>query len=176
MPVSDQELRAALARFRGPCDDLRGELAAIRDLLTADEGRLYRKSGPVIRVNRVTTSDRLAYVAGRLESAARELERLRAEISEVQGQLRPADRRAVTFSARLQPDGQAATEIEVPKEVVASLDAGRRPAVTATINGVRFDTTLNVRHGASMIPVNAERRQAARIREAQAVDVALELR
>jgi hypothetical protein len=176
MPLSDQELRAELARFRGPCEDARGELAAIRDLLTADEARVYRQSGPVMRVNRVTTGERLAYVAGRLEAAARELERLRAEISEVQGQLRPAGRRAATFRARLQPDGQAATEIEVPKEVIASLDAGRRPAVTATINGVRFDTTLSVRDGASMVPVNAERRQAACIREAQAVEVALELR
>jgi hypothetical protein len=58
----------------------------------------------------------------------------------------------------LQPDGQAATEIGVPNEVIASLDAGRRPAVTATVNGVRFDTTLSARNGTSMIPVNAERR------------------
>lgn len=80
------------------------------------------------------------------------------------------------FRATLQLDGKTATGIEVPEEVVAALDAGKRAAVSVTINGFQFDTTLGVRSGVSKIPVSAERRQAAGVAAGDVLDVDIQLR
>lgn len=62
------------------------------------------------------------------------------------------------FDATLDLDGKTATGITVPPEIVAALDAGKRPTVLVTINGHTFSTTIGSMKGAFKIPVSAERR------------------
>jgi Bacteriocin-protection, YdeI or OmpD-Associated/Domain of unknown function (DUF1905) len=58
----------------------------------------------------------------------------------------------VKFRAELQQDGKTATGITDPPEV---LGGGRRPAVTVTINGHAFRTTVGSMKGVAKIPVSA---------------------
>jgi len=62
------------------------------------------------------------------------------------------------FDATLDLDGTTATGITVPPDVVEALGAGKRPAVSVTINGFTFSTTVGSMNGAAKIPVSAERR------------------
>ena len=62
------------------------------------------------------------------------------------------------FDATLELDGETATGITVPREVIESLGAGKRPAVRVTINGHSFSTTIGSMKGLFKIPVSAERR------------------
>ena len=78
-----------------------------------------------------------------------------------------------SFRAELQLNGTTATGIEVPAEVVESLGAGKRPAVTVTIGSFTFSTTLGVMGGRTWIPVSAERRAGAGIEAGQVVEVHL---
>jgi hypothetical protein len=79
------------------------------------------------------------------------------------------------FRAVLELGGKTATGIEVPASVVESLGAGKRPAVTATLNGYSYRTTLGVMGGRTLLPVSAEHRAAAGVVAGDEVDVSLEL-
>lgn len=79
------------------------------------------------------------------------------------------------FSAPLQQHGRSATGIEVPLEILESLAGGKRPAVTVTIGGFSFATTIGSMGGTPMIPVSAERRQAAGIAAGDQLEVDLVL-
>ena len=65
------------------------------------------------------------------------------------------------FTAELKLAGKTATGIEVPPEVVAALDAGKRVPVVVTLGGHAFRTTIAPYNGQYMIPVSAENRAAA---------------
>jgi Bacteriocin-protection, YdeI or OmpD-Associated/Domain of unknown function (DUF1905) len=65
----------------------------------------------------------------------------------------------VNFQATLELDGQTATGITVPSAVMESLGVGKRPAVSVTINGFTFSTSVGTVKGKSKIPVSAERRR-----------------
>jgi len=74
--------------------------------------------------------------------------------------------------------GKNNTGIIVPPEVVDSLGGGRKPAVTVTVNGFTYRSTVASMGGRYLIPVSAERRAATGIQsgvEGQEVDVELEL-
>ncbi|SPT64460.1 MULTISPECIES: YdeI/OmpD-associated family protein [Actinomadura] len=75
------------------------------------------------------------------------------------------------FRATLELGGKTATGLEVPGEVVEELGGGRRPAVTVTINGHTYRSTVTPRGGRYMLPVSADNRQAAGIAAGDAVDV-----
>ena len=77
------------------------------------------------------------------------------------------------FRAELLSGGKTATGIRVPPEVVEGLGAGKRPAVTATLNGHSYRTTLGVMGGHTMLPVSAENRGLAGICAGEEVDVEL---
>ena len=79
------------------------------------------------------------------------------------------------FTAIVELHGKTATGIEVPAAVVAALGSGKRPAVTVTIGGTSFRTTIGSMGGRTMIPVSAERREAAGIAAGDEVQVDLEL-
>ena len=65
------------------------------------------------------------------------------------------------FRTTIQQGGKTATGIQVPAEVVEALGAGRRPAVTVTINGYTYRSTVAVLGGVYMVGVSAEHRAGA---------------
>jgi hypothetical protein len=79
------------------------------------------------------------------------------------------------FRTTILQSGKTATGIEVPVEVVEALGAGRRPAVTVTINGFTYRSTIAVMGGAYMVGVNAENRAGAGVAGGDEVDVDIEL-
>ena len=78
------------------------------------------------------------------------------------------------FRATLELNGKTATGIEVPPDVVEALHGGKRPAVTVTVSGHTYRTTVGVMSGRTLIPVSAEHRTAAGIAAGDVVDVELE--
>jgi hypothetical protein len=78
------------------------------------------------------------------------------------------------FTATLQLNGRTATGIEVPPDVVEALGGGKRPAVTVTIGGHTYRSTVGVMGGRTLIPVSAENRARAGIAAGDVVDVEVE--
>jgi hypothetical protein len=81
----------------------------------------------------------------------------------------------VSFRTTILQSGRTATGIEVPEDVVAGLGAGKRPPVTATINGHTYRSTIAPMGGVSMLSVSAAVREAAHLAAGDEVDVELEL-
>lgn len=79
-----------------------------------------------------------------------------------------------TFRATLELHGKTATGIEVPADLVAALGGGRRPAVTVTINGFSYRTTVAPMGGKNLIPVSAEIRAGAGVAAGDVLDVGIE--
>jgi hypothetical protein len=71
--------------------------------------------------------------------------------------------------------GPTATGIRVPPEIVEGLGAGKRPAVTVTINGYRYRSSVAVMGGEFMIGVSAQHRAGAGVAGGDEVEVSLEL-
>jgi Bacteriocin-protection, YdeI or OmpD-Associated/Domain of unknown function (DUF1905) len=81
----------------------------------------------------------------------------------------------LSFHATLELGGRSATGIAVPEDVVTARGCGRRPAVTATVNGYTYRTTVASMRGRFLIPVSAERRAAAGLTAGDEVEVTLAL-
>ncbi len=79
------------------------------------------------------------------------------------------------FRTTVVQSGKTATGLPVPDDVVAALGGGRRPPVTVTLGGYGYRTTIAPMGGAFWIPLSAEHREAAGLREGQEVDVRVEL-
>jgi hypothetical protein len=79
------------------------------------------------------------------------------------------------FHTTLLQSDKTATGIRVPDEVVAALGSGKRPAVTVTINGFTYRSTIAVMGGAFMVGVSAENRAGAGVAGGVEVDVDIEL-
>ena len=79
------------------------------------------------------------------------------------------------FRTTILQGDKTATGIRVPDEVVEALAAGKRPAVTVTINGFTYRSTIAVMGGAYMVGVSAQNRAGARVAGGDEVDVDLEL-
>ncbi|OZM74633.1 hypothetical protein CFN78_04155 [Amycolatopsis antarctica] len=71
--------------------------------------------------------------------------------------------------------GKTATGLRVPDEVVRTLDAGRRPAVTVTVGGHTYRSTIASMGGEFMLPLSAENRAGAGVAAGDEVDVELAL-
>ena len=67
------------------------------------------------------------------------------------------------------------TGIEVPAEVVAALDAGKRPPVVVIVNGYEYRSTVAPMGGKYLLPFSADRRQESGIQGGDAIDVELTL-
>jgi Bacteriocin-protection, YdeI or OmpD-Associated/Domain of unknown function (DUF1905) len=67
------------------------------------------------------------------------------------------------------------TGIEVPAEVVAALDAGKRPPVVIDVNGYQYRSTIAPMGGKYLLPFSAERRKESGIEGGDAIDVDLTL-
>jgi hypothetical protein len=81
----------------------------------------------------------------------------------------------VRFRTTIQQSGKTATGIQVPAEVIEALGAGKRPAVTVTINGYTYRSTVAVMGGRYMVGVNAEHRARAGVAGGEEVDVDIDL-
>jgi hypothetical protein len=79
------------------------------------------------------------------------------------------------FTATLIQQGTSATGFEVPDEVIASFNSGKRVAVVATFGGHSYRTTVGPYRGANMMPVSAAVRAASGISAGDEVLVTLEL-
>jgi len=79
------------------------------------------------------------------------------------------------FRAVVELGGKTATGIEVPAEVVEGLGGSRRPAVSVTINGYGYRSTVASMGGRYMLPISAENRQGAGVAAGDEVEVTLEL-
>lgn len=79
------------------------------------------------------------------------------------------------FHATLLQARRTATGFEVPAEVLARLDGGRRPKVVVTIGGYVYRSSIGSMGGRSMLPVSAEHRAGAGIAAGDEVDVAVAL-
>jgi hypothetical protein len=81
-----------------------------------------------------------------------------------------------TFRTTLLSEGKTATGFKVPPEVVGALGAGKRPAVTVTVNGYTYRYTVApFADGVFMIGVSAEHRAASGLKAGDDLDVTLEL-
>ena len=79
------------------------------------------------------------------------------------------------FRTTILQEGTTATGIRVPDEIVESLGSGKRPAVTITINGFTYRSSIAVLGGAYMVGVSAENRAGAGVSGGDEVDVDIEL-
>lgn len=75
------------------------------------------------------------------------------------------------FRATLELHGRSATGIEVPADVVTGLGSHKRPAVTVTINGYSYPSTVATMGGRLLIPVSAEVRKGAGVAAGDELDV-----
>ena len=75
------------------------------------------------------------------------------------------------FQSTVELGGKTATGIGVPDEVVAALDAGRRPAVQVTVGGHSYRTTIAPMDGRFFVPLSVDNRAAAGIAAGDAVEV-----
>ena len=65
------------------------------------------------------------------------------------------------------------TGIEVPADVVAALDKGKRPPVVVNVNGYEYRSTIAPMGGKYLLPFSAARRQESGIQGGDAIDVEL---
>jgi antitoxin component of MazEF toxin-antitoxin module len=79
------------------------------------------------------------------------------------------------FSTTVELHGKTATGMVVPPDVLESLGAGRKPAVTVTLGGHSYRTTIGSRGGQSLIPLSAENRASAGLAAGDTVEVDIEL-
>jgi hypothetical protein len=79
------------------------------------------------------------------------------------------------FRTTIEQGGKTATGIRIPDEVVEALGAGKRPAITVTMNGYTYRSTVAVMGGAYMVGVSAENRAGAGVAGGDEVDVDIEL-
>jgi bifunctional DNA-binding transcriptional regulator/antitoxin component of YhaV-PrlF toxin-antitoxin module len=79
------------------------------------------------------------------------------------------------FTTTVLLGGKTATGLVVPPEIVEALGSGKKPAVVVTVGGTTYRSTVAPRGGQFLIPLSAERREAAGVAAGDTVDVDLEL-
>jgi Bacteriocin-protection, YdeI or OmpD-Associated/Domain of unknown function (DUF1905) len=79
------------------------------------------------------------------------------------------------FRTTIVQSGRNTTGIQVPEEVMEALGAGKRPAVTVTVNGYRYRSTVASMGAVAMVSLSAEHRAGAGVAGGDEVEVDLEL-
>ena len=79
------------------------------------------------------------------------------------------------FSTVLLTAGKTATGIKIPEEIIEKLGGGKKPLVKVTINNFTYRSAVAVMGGAYMVGVNAENREAAKVKGGDKIDVTIEL-
>jgi hypothetical protein len=80
-----------------------------------------------------------------------------------------------TFRAVIQQTGKTACGIEVPEAVVTGLGGSKRPAVTVTLDGYAYRSTVAPMNGGWWVGVNSEHREASGLKAGDEVQVTLAL-
>ncbi len=80
--------------------------------------------------------------------------------------------KAVTFETTVTASGNN-TGIVVPDDVIAQLDAGKRPPVIVNVNGYEYRTTVAVMGGSYMIGISAAIRKATGLQGGDPIRVEL---
>jgi bifunctional DNA-binding transcriptional regulator/antitoxin component of YhaV-PrlF toxin-antitoxin module len=75
------------------------------------------------------------------------------------------------FRTTVQLEGKTATGLLVPPEVVAGLGDSKKPAVTVTLNGFTYRSTIASRGGRFLIPVSADIRRQSGVSAGDEVEV-----
>ena len=83
----------------------------------------------------------------------------------------------ITFKTKLLAKGETGpTGIHLPDQIVEMLGGGKRAPVSVTINGsFTYRSTIAMMGGRAMLPVSAERREAAKVKGGDAITVTLAL-
>ena len=79
------------------------------------------------------------------------------------------------FATTLLQAGKTATGIKIPAEIIAKLDAGKKPPICVTINGFTYRSTVAVMGDAYMVGVSAENRAGAKVNGGDKIEVTVEL-
>ncbi|MGW5719115.1 YdeI/OmpD-associated family protein [Amycolatopsis sp. NPDC003865] len=79
------------------------------------------------------------------------------------------------FRTQVLLGGKTATGLPVPDAVVEALGAGKKPAVTVTLGGHTYRTTVASRGGQFLVPLSAENRGKAGVAAGDEVDVEIAL-
>jgi hypothetical protein len=79
------------------------------------------------------------------------------------------------FRTTILQSDKTATGIVIPAEVVEALGAGKRPAITVTINGFTYRSSVAVMGGTYMVGLSAENRAGTGAKGGDEVDVDIEL-
>jgi len=79
------------------------------------------------------------------------------------------------FSSTLLQAGKTATGIKIPADIIENLGAGKKPLVKVTINGFTYRSAVAVMGGAYMVGVNADNREAAKVKGGDKIEVTIEL-
>jgi Bacteriocin-protection, YdeI or OmpD-Associated/Domain of unknown function (DUF1905) len=83
---------------------------------------------------------------------------------------------AETFTTTVfQPAGMNATGLPIPDAVVAALGSSKNPAITVSLNGYSYRSTVATRDGSYIVSLSAENRAAAGVVAGDAVEVTIEL-
>ncbi|MEV6646727.1 YdeI/OmpD-associated family protein [Amycolatopsis sp. NPDC051371] len=79
------------------------------------------------------------------------------------------------FRTQVLLGGKTATGLPVPADVVEALGAGKKPAVTVTLGGHTYRSTIASRGGQFLLPLSAENREQAGVTAGDEVDVEVAL-
>ncbi|MBO9607583.1 MAG: DUF1905 domain-containing protein [Paenibacillaceae bacterium] len=79
------------------------------------------------------------------------------------------------FTAIIELNGNTATGIGVPDEIVAALGSGKKPAVVVTIGAYSYRSTIASMGGRFMLPLSAEHRTKAGVAAGDEIEVGVEL-
>lgn len=83
---------------------------------------------------------------------------------------------AITYKTVVrQGETKNTTGIQVPPEIIAELNAGKKPKVIVTLNGYTYHSTVAVMGGEFLISLSAENRNAAGVKGGDAIEVTLAL-
>ncbi len=82
---------------------------------------------------------------------------------------------ATTFRTVVGLEGKTATFLPVPPEAMAELGSAKRPAVTVTLAGHTYRSTVAVYGNEFFLPLNAANRAAAGVRAGDEVEVTLDV-
>ncbi|MGH3549914.1 MAG: YdeI/OmpD-associated family protein [Pseudonocardiaceae bacterium] len=78
------------------------------------------------------------------------------------------------FRTTVELGGKTATGLPIPDDVIGALGSGKRPAVSISIGGHTYRTTVAVMGGRFFVPLSAGNRAAAGVAAGQQVEVDIE--
>ncbi len=80
-----------------------------------------------------------------------------------------------TFKTTLSGKATGPTGIVVPPEHIAALGSGKKPAVSVTVNGYSYATTVGIMGGVAMLPFSSDHRKATGLKAGDSIEVVLML-